>query len=162
MKSKIYENYYEVFEDGTIYSLKTNRFLKGHINQKGYISININGEKKLLHRVIIEAFRGESDLTTDHINGKKTDNRIENLEYVTRAENTRRMIKRLGYPPGIEKAQKACIKTRSKKVIYRGEIYPSGAELCRKLELERHAVSNAIKQGTKIHGYSVYYLEKGE
>lgn len=39
------------------------------------------------HRLVAAAFLGMSSLEVNHKNGDRTDNRLENLEYVTRAEN---------------------------------------------------------------------------
>ena len=38
------------------------------------------------------AFKGYSDLTVNHINMDKSDNRLENLEYLSTADNTREAI----------------------------------------------------------------------
>ena len=38
----------------------------------------------------MEAFKGKSALTVDHLNMNKQDNRLENLEYVTSGENSKR------------------------------------------------------------------------
>ena len=43
-----------------------------------------------IHRLILECFVGLSDLVVDHLNGNKQDNRLQNLEYITSKENTRR------------------------------------------------------------------------
>lgn len=65
-----------------------------YIAVTGYptISLKIDGERKkhLVHRIVARTFvEGYADgLTVNRINGVKTDNRPENLEWVTLARNT--------------------------------------------------------------------------
>ena len=40
-----------------------------------------------VHRLVMHAFHGPSELQVNHINGIKTDNRLENLEYCTPSQN---------------------------------------------------------------------------
>jgi hypothetical protein len=56
-------------------------------NITGYIRITIGGKLYYLHRLIMEAFEGESDQHVDHIDRNKTNNNYENLHYCTRSEN---------------------------------------------------------------------------
>ena len=67
------------------YLLKLNR------NTAGYdqVSLYADGKRKIrtVHRLVMEAFVGESDKDINHKNEVKTDNRMENLEYVTSSIN---------------------------------------------------------------------------
>ena len=60
---------------------------------KGYLFVGfyINGKRnnRLVHRLIASSFIGEINpgMEINHINGIKSDNRVENLEICTRREN---------------------------------------------------------------------------
>jgi len=54
----------------------------------GYPSIGIDGKMVKVHRLVLLAFIGESELQVDHKNQVKTDNRLCNLHYVTHQENS--------------------------------------------------------------------------
>ena len=80
-----------VLENGKVYrELKDRcRLIKGTLRNNGYLQLTIKNKTIKVHRLVIEAFKGKSDLTVDHINGNKHDNRLCNLQYVTTEENTR-------------------------------------------------------------------------
>lgn len=87
--------------NGEIFSLNRNIFLKGSYDKDGYVSVCVSklGKPflKRKHKLVLETFLGYSDLTVDHLNNVKTDNRLINLEYITRSENVSRSY-RTGVP----------------------------------------------------------------
>ena len=91
------ESRYEVSSNGIIRNKKTQKSVWYRITKFGYcyIRLYVDGGKSknyMVHRIVMAAFVGPipHKHDVDHVNGVKTDNRVENLEYVTRSENIRR------------------------------------------------------------------------
>lgn len=87
---------YEVSDHGQVRSLMFNksnkaRLLKLCSDGRGYVTVQLRYRRRYtVHRLVMLAFVGERPIETPHINHKngiKTDNRLENLEYVTRSQN---------------------------------------------------------------------------
>ena len=97
---------------GVVVNRKLNRVVKGCVNSAGYIQTRlwIGGQPQSikLHHMVWVMVYGRFPKVIDHINGDKTDNRIENLREVSASDNSKNVIHRwrpnarTGLP-GIEK-----------------------------------------------------------
>lgn len=74
----------------------------GHIHHTGYKRFMLNGVEMLAHRVIFAMHHGYLPDEVDHINGVKTDNRIENLRAATHSQNAHNQNTRSNNTSGIK------------------------------------------------------------
>lgn len=86
-----YSENYLISNLGRVFSQATNRFLKPTKNDTGYFYVKLyfNNKKKTvhLHRLVARTFLNMTNYEVNHINAIKSDNRLINLELVTREEN---------------------------------------------------------------------------
>ena len=96
-------NRYAVSTWGRILSLKTGRIIKTSIDKYGYERLAVivgsrtdKTRKHLnlkIHQMVAETFispQPEKGFTVNHIDGNKTNNFVENLEWCTNSDNLRR------------------------------------------------------------------------
>jgi hypothetical protein len=104
-----FENRYSVSNHGRSARTATHdarkiwRIVSGRLEGNGYITFHFykDGKQKhpLAHRVVWQAFNGpiEKGLEVNHKNGCKYDNRLDNLELLTRSENMLHGFRELGF-----------------------------------------------------------------
>lgn len=95
---KGYEGLYKISNYGRVKSLekkgsKKESIKRGFVQHKGYVKVQLRKENihknYFVHRLVLINFLHESKLEVNHKNMIKTDNGVENLEYVTGSENVR-------------------------------------------------------------------------
>lgn len=91
---------YEISSKGNIRQTH-GRILRPYKNSRGYLMISLVSDEGIrksfkLHRLVAINFIGVQPIDREevnHINGNKSDNRIENLEWVSRRENVGHRLK---------------------------------------------------------------------
>ena len=132
-----YKEKYLVSDKGDVYieNKKYTRKKKQTTDTYGYKVTSINGKQEKVHRIVMEAFKGKSALTVDHLNMNKQDNRLENLEYVTSGENSKRAC-------GI-------------KVKWNGKGFRSFSDLAKYVGVSQQSVSQNYSKGYKLKGHII-------
>lgn len=109
MKTKKLKNGYIIREDGLVLN-RHGKPISMQQSKEGYIRVEMweggKGKKQLLHRILADCFIPNPDNKPciNHINGIKHDNRLINLEWVTRSENQMHAYK-MGLQKGYKKSQ---------------------------------------------------------
>jgi hypothetical protein len=86
---------YLICDNGTVYSKKTNRFLKQHLNDNGYYRVYCNEKYYYTHRLVAETFLEEplpNQTQVNHKNLIRLDNSIDNLEWISPSENNKHSL----------------------------------------------------------------------
>ena len=170
--SKTLFNYdrYIIYKDSRIFDKKLNKFINFQKNTDGYYCVTLRSNynkrvTKRVHRIIAECFiyKIEGKNFINHKDGIKTNNAIENLEWVTHSENikhawdtklitnTNQRIKKIK-DANIGRYGKLNPKSKPVFCITTGEYFESGALACRKYEIHGTNLTKACRNSKYYAG----------
>jgi hypothetical protein len=138
----------KTIKSGELYRIVSNykeKILKVDL-ANGYLVVSLckNGTIKKIstHRLVALSFIGDSNLTVNHKNGIKTDNRIENLEWASHSDQQKHAIR-----AGLRKNQYLDTSINEEKALTIYTYYLSGfrqKDISEKLKIPSPTVSNYI------------------
>ena len=154
-----YEDTHEVSDQGNVRSKPhddvrgsswVGKARKPSLSPYGYFQISLYRTKpitKAIHQLVAHVFLGpiESGMQVNHINGIRTDNRLENLEIVTPQENMRHSREVLGNfhgtrgRPVVGVSHNGTVFFRSARLADKAGFCGSHIAKCCRGKLKRHA-----------------------
>ena len=161
-KLNIGTNYY-ISKSGKVVSIcgSVPIFRATVVDKAGYLRVGLsfvrNGKHIQrsfhIHSLVMETFVGKrpEGMVIDHVNCDKTDNRLENLRYVTAEENLSKAHK--GVKPKM-KMQSFCVLNDKKYV------FPSVNQMCVFLKLTRSQYTRIIAGSKNVCGYKIESFEE--
>lgn len=137
---------YEVNPDGYVRNSRNNYVLTNSPNNKGYMTVSLGKRMpgQFVHHLVAEAYVPgyEPGLDVDHKNGKKWDNRAENLEWCTRSENIKRAFEMGLATP--HRSENGGAPPRKVRIIETGEVYSSISDCARSIGGSAGAICQCV------------------
>lgn len=167
---KGYPNYI-VTSNGKVYNIKTNLEKSPGKDTKGYLKVDLyrSGRRRTfkIHRLVADAFLPEDPKRIDinHIDGNKHNNKLSNLERVTRSENMIHAYRTgLAHPKphyGMlgKKNPNGGSKGKPIEIIETGEQFKSTAECARQKHIREKGINDCLKGRQHTHrGFHFRYV----
>ena len=92
-----FDDYYRISSHGRVKSLKGNeKILKTRPNNRGYYQVGLRRDGKQIfrtvHSLVLENFvsRRPKGMDIDHFDSDPSNNRLDNLRYITKSDNIKR------------------------------------------------------------------------
>lgn len=122
---------------------------KLNLRKDGYLQVSINRSSYLAHRIVAECFiENKKNLPKiNHKDGVKTNNCIENLEWVTQRENIIHARDILGVKYNLKKRDAFNAKIKNEQVDYAKRMFNFGLskrQIAEVLGVEEHTIARVL------------------
>lgn len=151
---------YEISDQGDVRNRKTGRILNGSINNSGYRTVHIKHSDKpeFVHRLVAETFVPNDDpfhkTDVNHKDGNKLNNRVENLEWVSRSDNVKH-----AYDNGLNRPSGGGYNRRRIHVIETNDVYESQEDCAKAIGGSSAGLSLYLSGKRKKDTYKGYHIE---
>jgi hypothetical protein len=141
---------------GDVRSEFTGRSLAKNKN-KGYIQVSSQRKTYFLHRLLLSTFKPLDDydnMTVDHIDGNKTNNSLDNLQWLTWEQNVSKAHKQFKFSHGEKNYSATMTNKTAAKVLKRNqELKANGVKhrrkkLCDEFGISLHVLKHLIRGKT--------------
>ncbi len=141
---------YEITNEWTVRNKKSGYILKRKNHWKGYHIVDLCWKHHRLHRLVMLTFVWPSELQVNHKNWIKTDNRIENLEYVSWPENIKH-----AFDVWLWDKRKRIVEQRTQEWILIST-FESHSDAARRLWFDQWAISKCVKWEYRTYKWFVW------
>lgn len=142
----------------------------GSMFLSGYRTVHIQGVQWLVHRLVMHAFHGppqdQLEWQVNHLDGNKTNNRLDNLEYVSPKQNMRHAF---DYLPRQRTGAKHSMPVSCRAAGSNSWLsFASMRQAANAVGISPQSVSRSCSQGTLVKGYecqlvaATEYVVEGE
>ena len=157
-----FEDHYQVSNLGNVRNIKSRlskseKVYKPQLLKTGYMAVNLWQDGtynfRRVHRLVAQAFipNPEGKPFINHIDGDKTNNRADNLEWVTKEENERHARETGLHDEDMKRRRIPVIAIND--VTGQIERFDSMLEASKALSIGQGNISKAIKRGHRAGGY---------
>lgn len=137
------------------YVLKKSKIMRQVIGKNGYLHLNLYTGKKPhtfdVHRIVASAFLKKNNDFDDvnHKNGNKKDNRVDNLEFISRSENLIHRYRELKQS-AVGSKKVICIETNKE--------YETETEAAKDIGVSKSSIGTAIKKNYRCKGLHFRFM----